>query len=43
MFEERMKFLNNGVVQNKITFNSNYYCWNFLPEQIITESSHKTE
>lgn len=38
MFEERMKFLNNGVVQNKITFSSSYYCYNFLPKQIIMES-----
>ena len=36
-FEERMKFLNNGVVQNKITFSSSYYCWNLLPKQIIME------
>ena len=38
MFEERMKFLNNGVVNNKITFSSSYYCYNFLPKQIIMES-----
>ncbi len=35
MFDKRMKFLNNGVVQDKITFSSSYYCWNFLPKQII--------
>ncbi len=31
-FDKRMKFLNNGVVQDKITFKSVYYCWNFLPK-----------
>ena len=38
MFEERMKFLNNGVVENKITFSSSYYCYDLLPQQIIMES-----
>lgn len=38
MFEERMKFLNNGVINNKITFSSSYFCWNFLPKQIIMEN-----
>lgn len=38
MFEERMKFTNNGKINNKITFSSSYYCWNFLPKQIIMES-----
>lgn len=37
MFDKRIKFLNNGVVNNKITFSSSYYCWNFLPKQIIME------
>ena len=37
MFEERMKFVNNGKVNNKITFSSSYYCWNFLPKQIIMD------
>ena len=37
MFEQRMKFLNNGIVNNKITFSSSYYCYNFLPKQIIIE------
>jgi hypothetical protein len=35
MFRNRIKFLNNGVVNNKITFSSSFYCWNFLPKQII--------
>ena len=38
MFEQRMKFLNKGKVQNKITFSSSYFCYNFLPKQIIMES-----
>lgn len=37
MFDKRMKFENKGIVQNKITFSSSYYCWNFLPKQIIME------
>ena len=41
MFEERMKFYNNGVVNNKITFSSSYYCYNFLPQQIIMEKLHQ--
>lgn len=38
MFEERIKFMNNGVVQNKITFSSSYFCYKFLPQQIVCES-----
>jgi len=37
LFDKRMKFLNNGVVANKITFSSSYYCWSFLPKQLIVE------
>ncbi len=37
MFNKRMKFKNNGEIQDKITFSSSYYCWNFLPKQIIME------
>ena len=37
MFDKRMKFKNNGEIQNKITFSSAYYCWDFLPKQIIME------
>ena len=33
MFDKRMKF--NNI--NKITFSSAYFCWNFLPKQIIME------
>ena len=37
MFDKRMKFENNGIVNNKITFSSSYWCWNLLPKQIIME------
>ena len=37
MFDKRMKFVNNGKVNNKITFSSSYYCYKFLPKQIIME------
>lgn len=38
MFDKRMKFIQNGVVQNKITFSCSYYCWNLLPKQIIMDT-----
>tara|TARA_R110002126_G_scaffold142546_5_gene288468 strand:- start:29273 stop:29782 length:510 start_codon:yes stop_codon:yes gene_type:complete len=38
MFDKRMKFINNGVTENKITFSSSYYCYRFLPKQLIMES-----
>ena len=31
MFDKRIKYDN----RNKITFSSSYFCWNFLPKQII--------
>lgn len=31
MFDKRIQYNND----NKITFSSSYYCWNFLPKQII--------
>ena len=37
MFDKRIKFSNNGVVNNKITFSSSYYCYNFLPKDLICE------
>lgn len=37
MFDKRIKFLNNGVVENKITFATAYFCHDFLPNQIIFE------
>jgi hypothetical protein len=40
MFEERMRFINPAgeVMDNKITFSSSYYCYKFLPKQIIMDS-----
>lgn len=39
MFDKRMEFIQpNGVKSGKITFSSSYYCWNFLPKQIIMET-----
>ena len=38
MFDKRMRFLNNGEVNNKITFSSSYFCYKFLPKQIIMET-----
>ena len=35
MFDKRIRFRCNGIVSGKITFSSSYYCWNFLPKQII--------
>lgn len=35
MFRNRIKFLNNGIINNKITFSSSFFCWNLLPKQII--------
>ena len=37
MFDKRIKYENNGIVQDKITFSSSYYCYSFLPKQIIME------
>ena len=37
MFDKRIKFLNNGIVQDKITYSSSYYCYNLLPRDIICE------
>ena len=39
MFDKRMRFLNiDGRANDKITFSSSYYCWNFLPKQIIMKN-----
>lgn len=39
MFDKRMKFQSpDGRSNDKITFSSSYYCWNFLPKQIIMET-----
>lgn len=37
MFDKRMKFMNNGEIQNKITFSSSYYCYDLLPKDLIIE------
>ncbi|MCI8805759.1 MAG: tRNA (adenine-N(6)-)-methyltransferase [Clostridiales bacterium] len=37
MFDKRMRFINNGVINNKITFSCSYYCYKLLPKQIIME------
>jgi hypothetical protein len=37
LFDKRMKFINSNISQHKITFSSSYYCWNFLPKQLIVE------
>lgn len=37
MFDKRIKFINNGVINDKITFSSSYYCWNLLPNNLICE------
>jgi len=38
MFDKRMKFHSpDGRSNDKITFSSSYYCWDFLPKQIIME------
>ena len=43
MFDKRMKFINpDGRANDKITFSSSYYCWNFLPKQIIMEELDMT-
>ena len=36
MFDERIKYKNAG--EDKINFSSAYYCYNFLPKQIIMRS-----
>ena len=42
MFDKRIKFTNNGKVENKITFSSAYYCYNLLPKQIIMRELKET-
>jgi len=44
MFDKRMKFNSpDGRRNDKITFSSSYYCWNFLPKQIIMRELHEKE
>lgn len=37
MFDKRMLYKRNGIIDKKITFSSSYFCFNFLPKQIIME------
>ena len=38
MFDKRMLFKqSDGTINKKITFSSSYYCYRFLPKQIIME------
>ena len=38
MFDKRIHFIKpDGTVNKKTTFSSSYFCWNFLPKQIIME------
>lgn len=37
MFDKRMKFEQNGKINNKITFSSSYFCCDFLPNDLIQE------
>jgi len=37
MFTHRMLFLQNGEIDTRVTFSSSYYCYDFLPKQIIIE------
>lgn len=42
LFDKRMEFIQpNSTKTNKITFSSSYYCWNFLPKQIIIKTLNK--
>ena len=43
MFDQRIKFSCKGIVNNKITYSSSYYCWNFLPKQLIMEKINTTK
>jgi len=39
MFDKRMKFVRpSGESMGSPTFSSAYFCWNFLPKQIIMEN-----
>ena len=44
MFDKRIVYIQPGNKEfnKKITFSSSYYCWNFLPKQIIMEELFRT-
>ena len=37
MFDKRINYINSNSTK-QITFSSSYFCWNFLPKQIICEN-----
>lgn len=37
MFDKRIQYFKDGVSMGSPTFSSSYYCWNFLPKQIVME------
>lgn len=41
MFDKRMVFIQDGVINKKITFSSSFFCWNFLPKQIVMRNLEK--
>ena len=44
MFDKRMKFISpDGRNNDKMKISSSYYCWNFLPNQIIMEELQVTK
>ena len=43
LFDKRIEFIQpNAKQKGKITFNSSYYCWNFLPNDIVMRRLRKT-
>lgn len=44
MFDRRIRYIcPDGRPNNKITFSSSYYCWNFLPQQIIMHALSRAD
>ncbi|MFI3226503.1 MAG: tRNA (adenine-N(6)-)-methyltransferase [Clostridia bacterium] len=43
MFDKRMLFENNGVIDKRITFSSSYFCYKFLPRDLIVERLKEVE
>lgn len=41
MFEQRIQYVHDGKSMGSPTFSSSYYCYNFLPKQIIMERLNK--
>ena len=42
LFDKRIEFIQpNAKQRGKITFNSSYYCWNFLPNDIMMRRLNK--